>query len=217
MVTFEEEVERVLPRVVQRRLSEGKRHVLVFARSYDRAADLGDLMTLYGSTVGRPGEREREVWLGVDPLEARPSLRSAGDEDVAIISTDVPADADELDRRHRRPREGDAILAHPHELPHLRQMAREAGYTLAPAVAPSPFAKGESSFRSRLTGAIEREDLAPYLALLEPLIRAYSAVEVAAALAILLRQAGAGRRRKWGGGAPGRGGLRARRPATGVD
>lgn len=189
VVTFEEEIERVLPRVVERRLSEGKRHVLVFARSYDRAADLGDLMTLYGSAVGRPGEREREVWLGVDPLEARPSLASAGDEDVTIISTDVPADADELDRRHRRPREGDAILAHPHELPHLRQMAREAGYTLAPTAAPSPFAKGELSFRSRLAGAIEREDLAPYLALLEPLIRAYSAVEVAAALAILLRQA----------------------------
>ena len=187
VVTLEEEVEMVLPRLVEGHLSEGRSHVLLFARTYDRVADLGDLLTLYGSAVGQPGEREREVWLGVDPLEVRASL-GGSEEDVAIISADVPADVDELDRRHRGPREGDAILALPHEFPHLRRMAREAGYTLRPAVAPSPFAAGESNFSSRVRGAIEAEDLAPHLALLEPLIRAHSAAEVAAALALLLRQ-----------------------------
>ena len=189
VVTLEEEVERVLPRLVEGHLSEGKSHVLLFARTYDRAADLGHLLALYGSSVGGPGERDREVWLAVEPLAARASLGDVEADDIAIISADVPADVDELDRRHRGPQAGDAILARPHEFPHLRRMAHEAGYTLRPTIAPSPYTEGESSFTARVRGAIAEEDLAPHLALLEPLIRAHSVAEVAAALALLLRQA----------------------------
>lgn len=189
VVTLEEEVERVLPGLVERSLSGGSDHVLLFARSYDRAADLGDLMALCGATVGRPGDRERDVWLGVDPLEARESLGNAAAGELAVISTDVPADVDDLERRHRSPGPADAVLSSSRELPHLRRMAGEAGYTLTAVPAPPPFGQAESDFRSRLEGAIEREDLAPYLALLEPLVRTYSAVEVAAALAALLRKA----------------------------
>ena len=189
VVTLEEEVERVLPGIVERSLSGGSDHVLLFARSYDRAADLGDLMALCGATVGRPGDGERDVWLGVDPLEARESLGSAAAGKLAVISTDVPADVDELERRHRSPGPADAILASSRELPHLRRMAGEAGYTLTALAAPPAFRQAESDFTSRLEGAIEREDLAPYLALIEPLVRSYSAVEVAAALAALLRKA----------------------------
>ena len=189
VVTLEEDIERVLPGIVERSLSGGPDHVLLFARSYDRAADLGDLMALCGATVGRPGDRERDVWLGVDPLEARESLASAVSGEVAVISTDVPADVDDLERRHRSPGAADAVLSSSRELPHLRRMAREAGYTLTVIPAPPPFGQAEPGFRSRLEEAIEREDLAPYLALLEPLIQTYSAVEVAAALAALLRKA----------------------------
>ena len=189
VVTLEEEVERVLPGIVERSLSGGSDHVLLFARSYDRAADLGDLMALCGATVGRPGDGGRDVWLGVDPLEAPELGGSAAAGELAVISTDVPADADELERRHRSPGPADAVLANSRELPHLRRMAGEAGYTLTVLPAPPPFRQAESDFRSRLEGEIEREDLAPYLALIEPLVRSYSAVEVAAALAALLRKA----------------------------
>ncbi|MDE0083121.1 MAG: DEAD/DEAH box helicase [Gammaproteobacteria bacterium] len=198
VVTLEEEVERVLPGIVARSLSAGSDHVLLFARSYDRAADLGDLMALCGATVGRPGDHDRDVWLGVDPLEARELLGSAAAGEVAVISTDVPADVDELERRHRSPGPADAVLASSRELPHLRRMAGEAGYTLTALPASPPFRQAESDFRSRLEGAIEREDLAPYLALIEPLVRTHSAVEVAAALAALLRKA----ERAGGGSAP---------------
>ena len=197
VVTLEEEVERVLPGIVERSLSGGSDHVLLFARSHERARDLGDLLVFCGATVGSPGDRERDVWLGVDPLEARASLGSPAAGELAVVSADVPADVDDLERRHRSPGPADAVLSRSRELPHLRRMAAEAGYTLTVVPAPPPFEKAESDFRSRLEGVIEREDLAPYLALLEPLVRSYSAVEVAAALAALLRKA----ERAGGGGA----------------
>ncbi|TVP78181.1 MAG: DEAD/DEAH box helicase, partial [Gemmatimonadales bacterium] len=41
-------------------------HVLLFARTEDRAADLGDLLALHGLVRGAPGETDRPLWLGVD-------------------------------------------------------------------------------------------------------------------------------------------------------
>ena len=52
-------------------LLEDARHVLVFCRSEDRAADIGDLLTLHGYMAGAPGDSDVPVWLGVDELEAR--------------------------------------------------------------------------------------------------------------------------------------------------
>ena len=188
--SVEDDVELALPLVVSELLDRGCAHVLFFARSEDRAADLGDLLALHGFRMGRPGDPRATVWLGVDPLEARAVLSDLGEEvpSVATVSVDVPADVDELDRRHGGLAGGGVVTVHPHELPHLRRAAREAGYTLKPWVSASQSGGGEaSSFIAQLEAALEEEDLVPYLALLGPIIRRRGAAEVAAALAALLR------------------------------
>lgn len=195
VLTLEGDLESAMPRVLLQLLAAGNDHILVFARSNDRAADLSSLMALHGFTVGRPGDEAAEVWLGVDPLEVRASMAGSADRKVAILSIDVPADADELDRRHGGSPAHGTLLVPPHQLPHIRRTTREAGYTLEPIASLPPFTRPDSGFTSRVEAAIEEEDLAPYLALLQPLIRGHSAAEVAAALAALLRRAerGAGR------------------------
>ena len=188
--SVEDDVELALPLVVSELLDRGCAHVLIFARSEDRAADLGDLLTLHGFRVGRPGDLQASVWLGVDPLEARAALSDLGEEvlSVATVSVDVPADVDELDRRHGGPAGGGVVTVYPRELPHLRRAAREAGYNLEPWVSASQAGEGEaSSFIAQLEAVLEEEDLVPYLAFLEPIIRRRGAAEVAAALAALLR------------------------------
>ena len=119
----------LLAAVVEALLDEGFAHVMTYARSEDRAADVGDLLVLRGFAGGAPGDRETPVWLGVDALEARAALEASGvDGDrVVSLSLEVPIDADELDRRHGRSPGGGVVLAHPRELPHLRRAAREAG------------------------------------------------------------------------------------------
>ncbi len=182
----------LLAAVVEALLDEGFAHVMTYARSEDRAADVGDLLVLRGFAGGAPGDRETPVWLGVDALEARAALEASGvDGDrVVSLSLEVPIDADELDRRHGRSPGGGVVLAHPRELPHLRRAAREAGYSLE-AWTPGaiPGRDPASTFLEDLTRVIDEEDLLPHLVLLEPMFRARDPAEVAAALALLLRRA----------------------------
>ena len=188
---LEEDLELVLPSVVSELLGQGHEHPLIFARSDDRAADLGDLIALHGFDVGRPGESQHAVWLGVDPLEARAAVPDPDRRSLAVVSADVPTDADELDRRHGGSSTTGTVIALPHELPHLRRAAREAGYMLEPVISGQQSVREETDrFLTRLEAAIEEEDLLPYLALLEPILQRRGAVEVAAALAALLRKAG---------------------------
>jgi ATP-dependent RNA helicase DeaD len=186
-----DDAEAVVPGVVHRLVLQGHGHVLVYARTIDDAADLGDALGLQGFSVGRPGEGDSQVWLGVDPLEAREMIMAAGGSpaSAAVVSADVPTDADELDRRHGGGPAGGVIVAPAGTLPHLRRIAREAGYT----VEPDPSAHDQeldelARFRASIEAAVDREDLAPYLLLLEPLLRHRPAAEVAAALAAMLRR-----------------------------
>ncbi len=189
--TVEEDKEDVLLDTVSHRLEEGARHLLAFVRTEDRAADMGDLLGLHGFIGGPPGDTEVPVWLGVEALEAREALKAwdGNPASLTVISVDVPTDADELDRRHGM-RDGEGIvLAHPRELPHLNRIAREAGYTLTPAPPGDRQEGGDvARFLERVEEALRTEDLAPYLLMLEPLIRKRGSAEVAAALASLLRR-----------------------------
>jgi ATP-dependent RNA helicase DeaD len=176
--------------VVGELLEEGAEHLLLFFRNEDRAADLGDLLTLHGYAAGPAGDDAAPIWLGVDPLEARKALDEGGASGaVVVVSVDVPSDPDDLDRRHGGARGGGVILARPRELAHLRRIAREAGYELTPLPAPIPSqAEGIRAFRERVEDALRERDLAPYHLLLEPLTARYGSTEVAAALAALLRE-----------------------------
>ena len=164
-------------------------HLLLFFRTEDRAADLGDLLTLHGYAAGSPGDAEAPIWLGVDAMEARRAMDSEdAPQRILPVSVDVPSDPDELDRRHGGARAGGVLLARGRERGHLRRIAGEAGYELTPL--PGVEGKGQAELRmfsTKVEDAIGSMDLAPYHLLLEPLISRYGGSEVAAALAALLR------------------------------
>jgi ATP-dependent RNA helicase DeaD len=168
-------------------LTEEVRHVLVYCRSEDRAADIGDYLTLHGYLAGAPGDGAAPVWLGVHELEARSAAEGA--EGVVVVSADVPPDPDSMDRRHGLTG-GGMVLAFPREMTHLRDIARRTGYSLKGSPLVRRANDEASHFRDLLASAIESEDAAPYMVLLEPLFERYDPAEVAAAAAALLRKKG---------------------------
>ncbi|HSM07284.1 MAG TPA: DEAD/DEAH box helicase, partial [Longimicrobiales bacterium] len=165
------------------------RHVMAWVRSEDAAADLGDFLGLRGYQAGRPGDTEAPVWLAVEALEGRNALDESGIDDVAVLSVDVPGDADTLDRRHGAGREG-VVLALPREIPHLRAVAREAGYgmTVGPLEGPAARPSGLSRLMAQLDETMGTADVEAYRALLEPIFEKHGAASVAAAAVALLRE-----------------------------
>jgi ATP-dependent RNA helicase DeaD len=161
------------------------RHVLLYFATEDRAADVGDYLSLHGFACGAPGDTSVPVWLGVEELEARAASEDI--EGLVVVSCDVPADPDSLDRRHGLTGNG-VVLAFPREMTHLRDIARRTGYALEGFPIPQARPDDSGSFRESLARAIESEDAAPYLLLLEPLFERFDPTEVAAAAAALLRK-----------------------------
>ncbi len=174
--------------IVSSALAEDFRHVLVFFRSEDGAADMGDYLTLRGFVAGAPGDTSMPVWLAVDPLPGREAaLKLDGGSAVLALSFDVPGDMDVLDRRHGGGL-GGMILALTREVPHLRQSAFAAGYRLKPEAPRSDdLHDAVASLRERVVRAVEDEDLGPYFLMLEPLMERFSAPELAAASLALLQ------------------------------
>ncbi|MEQ9398811.1 MAG: DEAD/DEAH box helicase [Longimicrobiales bacterium] len=167
-------------------LADDARHVLVFCRSEDRAADIGDYLTLHGYMASSPGDEAAPVWLGVDPLAVRATLDGA--DGVMVVSCDVPSGPDELDRRHGIADHGVAVIL-PREIPHLRDVAKRTGYEVEPLpLAPRPATDGLAGLRDTLRAALEGEDVEAYLLVLEPLFEEYDPAQVAAAATALLRK-----------------------------
>jgi ATP-dependent RNA helicase DeaD len=164
------------------------RHVVVYVRSEDAAADLGDFLTVRGFAAGRPGEPDFPVWLAVSGLEARAAIEADGADDVVALSVDVPGDVDLLDQRHGGGL-GGTVLALPRELPHLKAVAREGGYGISMVELPSsrPDGGAMAKLRASIEEAIESGDVEAYQLLLEPLFRKHGASAVAAAAVALLR------------------------------
>jgi ATP-dependent RNA helicase DeaD len=185
-----EDKEHALAQTVDELLSDEVRHVLVFSRSEDRAADFGDFLTLHGYTSGPVGEGSVPVWLGLDALEARKALDELPDpRTVATVSVDVPADEDTLDRRHGLVGPS-MIFALPRELHHLRFIAGKAGYTVQPAEeSRKTVDEGIQELRKKLSDAARGSNLAPYASVVTPLLEAFSGYELAAAALALLDKA----------------------------
>lgn len=184
--TKEEETLRAVGGV----LREDHDHALVFFRSEDRAADVGDHLALHGYRAGFPGDGESPVWLAAGDLEARRALEAADAPDrIATLSHDVPADPDALDRRHGAGGHAVVVVV-PREMPHLRDVAGRTGYTLLPDPTPTPQrVAGElERLRAQLREALEEGGLGPLHLALEPLFEDYAPGEVAAAALRLLRE-----------------------------
>jgi len=174
-------------------LEEGDvRHVLIYTRSEDRAADFGDYLALHGFMAGRPGDGGVPVWLAVDALATRKELDGIKDLNaIATLSVDAPADEDTFDRRHGIGRPA-IVMALPRELHHLRSVAGAAGYRLDSLEQPRSSVEDPlAALRRRLSDAT-KGDLSPYAAVLTPLLDAYSGYELAAAALSLLAESGAG-------------------------
>jgi ATP-dependent RNA helicase DeaD len=172
-------------RVVEDLFDEGARHVLVYCRSEDRAADVGDLLTLHGFVAGAPGDADSPVWLGIDALEARGAAKDV--EGVAVVSCDAPADPDTLDRRHSLSADG-VVVVLPREVAHLRALGRRTGYKTVPFPPRNAPLDPMRRIRASISAAIESEDTAPYMLALEPLLEHHEAIEIAAAAIALLRK-----------------------------
>ena len=166
-------------------LTADARHVLFYSRSEDRAADLGDYLTLHGFVAGAPGDAGVPVWLGVDALSARAAARGA--EALAVVSHDVPADADTLDRRHSIGGDG-VVLVLARELAHLKSLGRRTGYDTVPFPPPAPRTPTSlDRLRGELARELEEGDALAYLPALAPLFERFDPAEVAAAAVALLR------------------------------
>lgn len=177
--------------VVASLLEDGRhQHVLVFFRSEDGAADVGDFLTLHGYAAGAPGDTSVPVWLAVEEKASRRALEAVEDPStVATVSHDVPPGPDALDRRHGIGGES-RILVLPRELPHLEDVARRTGYELRPHAPERPgrMAGALARLEEELVDVLENGDVAPYYVALEPLFERYDPAEVAAAAVILARR-----------------------------
>ncbi len=185
VVQDEKDVEAA--RVVAESLAAGAPHVALFFASESAAAATGDRLALHGWTPQAPGTRESPLWLGVDEKDAMESVR--GVNGLVVVSFDVPAGTESLDRRHGEGR-GGTVLVWPRELSHLRDLARRTGYRLTPTAGPErqELSGDIGATLSSLSTALESEDLPTYAKLLEPLLREHDATEIAAAAVALLRR-----------------------------
>lgn len=173
--------------VVDELFADGARHALVYCRNADRAADVGDYLTLHGFTAGAPGDGSVPVWLGIDALEGRAAAKAG--EGVVVVSCDAPFDPDTLDRRHSVG-EGGVVIVLPREVAHLRALGKRTGYETVPFPPPATPSTSVTRLRAMLETAIEERDTGPYMLALEPLFEKYDPAEVAAAAAALLRDRG---------------------------
>ncbi len=171
--------------IVDELITDGARHVLVFCRSEDRAADVGDYLTLHGFVAGAPGDTSVPVWLGVDALEARGKVQ--GTDGLVVVSCDAPADPDTLDRRHSLSEDG-VVVVLAREAAHIRALGKRTGYVTVPFPPPARAGGATAQIRAMLEQAMQDEDTAPYLSALEPIFREHDPAEVAAAAVALLRK-----------------------------
>lgn len=161
---------------------------VIFTRSDERTAELAEQLAARGFLVGAPGDEEADLILAESGI-TRADLLDEADEIGQTISFDVPADVGTLKARH----EGDAsavVMVHPRQVNHLRQIAREAGFEAESAPLPSDttaVSRALRAFRGDVARAIREEDLTAQMLILEPLLDEFSAIEVAAALAAMVR------------------------------
>lgn len=158
--------------VLARLLESVDDDALVFTRTARRAESvLRDL--------SRRGIADGERDIRVLPFDA------AGETASRIVSYDVPFSADELRTIHAG---GGTVLTTPAERAHFRRIAGEVPFTTKHRRARPLDSGALDAFRAIVSVALETEDLDSQLLVLEPLMDAHSAAEVAAALSALLRR-----------------------------
>lgn len=179
--------------VLVRQLAQPKEGVVppvIFCRTDERAAVLAEQLAIRGFLVGAVDDEQADVAVVASDATREELLEEGGGSLGQTISFDVPADPATLARRHGG--DPDAVmLAEPRELQHVREIASMARLTARAVALPadrSATAAELERFRGRVRQALQEEDLAAQTLVLEPLLEEYSAIEVAAAIAAVLRR-----------------------------
>jgi ATP-dependent RNA helicase DeaD len=161
------------PALLARLLEGVEGDVLVHARTADRA---GHVLA----------ELSRRGMLPAQDASVRVVAFGAGAAAASrVVSYDVPFSADELRRMHEG---GGTVFVTPAELQHFRRIAAQVPFTLKQRRARTFEPTSLDAFRDSIRDAVQREDLAAQMLVLEPLLDEHSHAEVAAALCALLRQ-----------------------------
>lgn len=188
LVTAAEKLD-VLARQLAPREESGAPPV-IFCRNDDRAAELAEQLSIRGFAVGGAGDSDADVAIATSDSTREELLEEADEGLGQSVSYDVPADARTLLARHRGD-EDSVVLVEPRELPHIREIARQAG--LRSVALPLPVDRSVANqelgaFRDRIRAVLRSEDVTAQLLVLEPLFEEASAAEIAAALSALLRR-----------------------------
>lgn len=165
--------------------AEGTHRVVIWFRTDDQAADVGDLLELYGYPTGSAGDEDVRIWLAPPGSEGPGSFTG-----LHSISYQVPADRESLLHRHEHP-ERSTVLVASRELPHLRQLAASAGLKLLPA---KPLAVSDpviETLAGRIREGTESGALAPHLLTVEKLAAEHDPLEIAAAALWMALDSGA--------------------------
>ncbi|MET0395934.1 MAG: DEAD/DEAH box helicase, partial [Longimicrobiaceae bacterium] len=171
---------------------EGGAPPILFCRTDERAAEVAEALTLRGFLVGEAEDEDADIAVVTAGTTRGELAADAAGPLGRTISYDVPADERSLAARHG----GDAaalVFLEPREMAHLREIARRARLRPVPMglpEAPAATASELAAFRRELRRALREDDLAAQMLVLEPLFEEFSAVEVAAAAAALLRRRG---------------------------
>lgn len=127
--------------------------------------------------------REELVARGMS-VDVRPFEDAAGSAS-RVISYDVPFTVEQIRSIHA---EGGTVLVTPAERAHFRRLAAEAPFTVKQRRARVMDVGDIETFRAALRTALQNEDLAAQLLVLEPLMEEAAPAEIAAALSALLRR-----------------------------
>ncbi len=171
--------------------------VAVVCRTVDRAADVERTLAARG-VAGGAGRDDADGSVDRDLIVLPRAEADQRSIQADVLSYDAPFDADELTALHGK---GGAVLVTPRERAHLMRTAARAGLRLQAVATPTPDRTAVDALRDRIR-ELAQGDLAPELALLEPLLAEIPAAEVAAA-AIRLARSGPGVPSAAGPAAPG--------------
>ncbi len=171
--------ESVLLSLLSQHLTDVSRHLMIFVHTGDRVADVIEFLRVYGFAAGEPGDVESSIWVGTDDEKSYSELSK--DQSLATLSLDCPQDTTVMEKRHGGARKAFVLLL-PREVPHFQQITSGLGYTSLP-VQVSTQSQGHrlKQVREQLIEQISSQDLAPYYAILEPLIEIYDPIELSAA------------------------------------
>ena len=177
-----EDREEALLSVLNQHLAEISGTLMVFVHTNDRAVDVVNFLKMYGFTAGTPGDTEARIWVGMDDQNSYSQIAALSKkQSLTTLSLDCPQDTIAMHERHGGAR-GAIVLLLSREVPHFHKITSDLSYNTQPLHISTRSQRPRlKEVRTQLIDQITSQDLAPYYAILEPLIEIYDPIELSAA------------------------------------